>query len=94
MLSAYRDSAGVLTIGVGHTAAAGAPKATRLMHDTLAPLVHKRFEESERPGQRSRRLIESRAVDWKDGAEGSTLDARELKAVKTGRGAMQASNMC
>ena len=34
----------------GFSTAAGAPKATRLMHDTLAPLVHRRFEESERPG--------------------------------------------
>ncbi len=38
--------------------------STRLAHDTLAPLVRKRFEESDLPGQRARRILESRKVDW------------------------------
>ena len=35
-LTAYTDSAGVLTIGVGHTSAAGAPKVTKGMKITAA----------------------------------------------------------
>ena len=31
-------------------------RATRLSHDTLAPLVRRRFDESDRPGQRARRI--------------------------------------
>jgi len=36
VLTAYRDSAGVLTIGVGHTTAAGAPTVTAGMRITAA----------------------------------------------------------
>lgn len=36
ILTAYRDSAGVLTIGVGHTTAAGEPKVTAPMKITAA----------------------------------------------------------
>ena len=35
-LKAYKDSAGILTIGVGHTSAAGAPKVTSGMKITAA----------------------------------------------------------
>ena len=35
--------------------------ATRLAHDTLAPLVHARFRSSIAPGQRALRLLENRA---------------------------------
>lgn len=38
-----------------------AVKGTRLVHDTLGPIVRQRFEESDRPGQRARRVLESRA---------------------------------
>lgn len=36
VLSAYKDSAGIWTIGVGHTSAAGAPKVTAGMKITAA----------------------------------------------------------
>ncbi len=36
----------------------------RFAHDTLAPLVRKRFEESDLIGQRARRVLESRRADW------------------------------
>ncbi len=36
VLTAYRDSVGILTIGVGHTSAAGAPKVTAGMKITAA----------------------------------------------------------
>ena len=37
--------------------------ATRLAHDTLAPLVNARFRTSIAAGQRARRLLENRASD-------------------------------
>jgi len=52
---------------------------TRLSHDILAPLVRQYFTASEKPGQRARRILESRAVDWqKDGKEGLPLDESDL----------------
>ena len=41
------------------------PAASRLTHDTLAPHVRKRFDESDAPGQRARRILENRVVDWR-----------------------------
>lgn len=38
----------------------GQPPASRLTHDTLAPHVRKRFDESDAPGQRARRILEGR----------------------------------
>ncbi|HNU05426.1 MAG TPA: SUMF1/EgtB/PvdO family nonheme iron enzyme, partial [Anaerolineae bacterium] len=38
----------------------GQPPASRLTHDTLAPHVRKRFDESDAPGPRARRILESR----------------------------------
>ena len=40
--------------------AAAPVKATRLAHDTLAPLVLASFRRSQAPGQRARRLLENR----------------------------------
>ena len=63
------------------TATAG----TRLAHDTLAPLVRARFDESDKPGQRARRILENRAVDWKDEQQGTPLDPQDLQLVEEGR---------
>jgi hypothetical protein len=38
-------------------------KTTRLAHGTLAPLVRERFEESDKLGQRARRILDNRSVD-------------------------------
>ena len=46
--------------------------ATRLSHDTLAPLVRQRFATSDRPGQRARRILENRSVDWQDDKQGDS----------------------
>ena len=61
------------------------PAASRLTHDTLAPHVRKRFDESDAPGQRARRILESRAVDWEEGKEGTPLDDADLAMVEAGR---------
>ena len=63
---------------------------TRLAHDTLAPLIRERFANSNRPGQRARRILESRAVDWTGGRDGEALDGVDLKTVERGLGGMRA----
>lgn len=65
-------------------------KSTRLSHDTLAPLVRQRFDQSEKPGQKARRILESRAEDWTEGSETGLLDAGSLKVVETGIAGMRA----
>jgi hypothetical protein len=64
--------------------------ASRLAHDTLAPLVRARFDESDLPGQRARRILESRAVDWQEGKEGAPLDDADLAQVEAGAEGMRA----
>ncbi|MDI9418460.1 MAG: CHAT domain-containing protein [Euryarchaeota archaeon] len=68
----------------------GKAAATRLSHDTLAPLVKQLFATSDRPGQRARRILESRSVDWKDGKEGAPLDETDLELVERGKNGMRA----
>ncbi|HEX5759430.1 MAG TPA: CHAT domain-containing protein, partial [Thermoanaerobaculia bacterium] len=63
---------------------------TRLAHDTLAPLVRRRFEASDLPGQRASRILVQRAVDWEDGKEGAPLDEVDLSLVEQGSSGMPA----
>ena len=62
----------------------GQPPASRLTHDTLAPHVRRRFDELDMPGQRARRILENRAVDWEDGKVGEPLDKADLHTVEIG----------
>ncbi|MEW6737554.1 MAG: CHAT domain-containing protein, partial [Acidobacteriota bacterium] len=63
---------------------------TRLAHDTLAPLVREKFENSDRPGQRARRILENLSQDWQNGKQGITLSERDLDLVKQGAKGMRA----
>ena len=63
--------------------------SSRLAHDTLASHVRQRFDESERPGQRGRRILESRAAEWQDGQEGAPLDGFDLALVEQGQSGMR-----
>ena len=74
--------------GDGAQAAAG----TRLGHDTLAPLIRQRFDLSMSPGQRARRILESRAGEWREGRTQvpAPLDAWDLKVVEAGLAGMRA----
>jgi len=56
----------------------------RLVHDTLAPIIRARFEESDLPGQRARRILENRAVEWHNEQRGTPLDQRDLSLVENG----------
>ena len=75
------DPAGDKTGGAG---------ATRLSHDTLAPLVRMRMDESIKPAQRARRLLESRAAQWAGEDTGAPLDEPDLAEVERGLGSMRA----
>lgn len=63
---------------------------TRLAHDTLAPLVRRRFEASDLPGQRAVRVLQQRAVEWVGDKEGSPLDEVDLTLVEQGAAGMRA----
>ncbi|NJN81377.1 MAG: hypothetical protein HC802_03250 [Caldilineaceae bacterium] len=80
-----------------------AESASRLAHDTLAPLVRAQFDESDAPGQRARRILESRSVEWAkdgakegvpdaadDGADAAPLDRADLAVVEKGKAGMRA----
>ncbi|HKY44138.1 MAG TPA: AAA family ATPase [Pyrinomonadaceae bacterium] len=59
-------------------------KATRLAHDTIAPIVRARFDKSVLPGQRARRVLENRSPDWQGDNVGVPLDERDLSTVEKG----------
>jgi WD40 repeat protein len=65
-------------------------RTTRLAHDTLAPLIRQRFEESILPGQRALRILQQRAVDWDEGNTGAPLDEIDLARVEEGQEGMRA----
>ena len=83
ILSGCRD-AYLLTGGTTQSA------KSRLAHDTLAPLVRQKFEMSDHPGQRARRILENRVVEWENGLVGTTLDAQDLSIVEEGKLGMRA----
>jgi hypothetical protein len=63
---------------------AEADPETSLAHDALAPLVQERQRASSAPAQRTRRLLENRASEWRGGKEGTPLDSADLETVETG----------
>jgi WD40 repeat protein len=62
---------------------------SRLGHDTLAPLIRQRFAESDRPGQRVRRILEHHAREWTEGRTGAPLDETDLATVEQGASGMR-----
>ncbi|HKH47601.1 MAG TPA: tetratricopeptide repeat protein [Thermoanaerobaculia bacterium] len=65
-------------------------ETSRLAHDTLAPLVRRRFEASDLPGQRALRIIEQRGVEWAGGKQGPPLDEVDLTTVEKGSEGLRA----
>ena len=64
-------------------------KTSRLAHDTLAPLVRRRFEESDAPGQRARRILESRETNGGDAPQVDPLGDADLAIVEGGQTGMR-----
>ena len=64
-------------------------KATRLAHDTIAPIVRARLDKSVLPGQRACRVLENRSPDWQGNNIGVPLDERDLATVENGAAGMR-----
>ena len=63
--------------------------ATRLTHDTLAPLVRKQFDESDKPGQRAARILSSKHTNFKADEDSVLLDEADIALVEIGRNSMR-----
>ena len=63
--------------------------ATRLTHDTLAPLVQQLWRASVAPGQRARRVLKNRVTEWNGGKIGWVLDDADLRTVEDGLSGMR-----
>lgn len=63
--------------------------ATRLAHDTLAPLIKRRVETSEAVAQQAKRILANRAGEWEAGSRGQPLDRHDLLIVERGRDGMR-----
>jgi hypothetical protein len=68
----------------------GQPATFRLAHDALAPLVRRRFDESDRSGQRARRILETQVRERRHQPEGHLLNLRSLELVEQSQPAMRA----
>ena len=90
LLDKLKDGYLVIEADVRSEPSAPPVPATRLAHDTLAPLVNARFRTSIAPGQLARRLLENRAPEWHDGKTGHVLDATDLANVEVGAAGMRA----
>jgi WD40 repeat protein/tetratricopeptide (TPR) repeat protein len=64
-------------------------ETTRLAHDTLAPLVREQFDNSDKPGQRARRILANRAGEW-EGGQVEPLDEVDLELVEKGESGTRA----
>jgi len=62
--------------------------STRLAHDSLSPLVRRRFGSSDLPGQRALRILQ-RAEEWTGGRSGEPLGELDLARVEEGRKGMR-----
>jgi WD40 repeat protein len=62
---------------------------THLAHDALAPIVHKKIRESDKPGQRALRILEAKATDYEINPEKTILEEEDLELVEKGRNGMR-----
>ncbi len=62
---------------------------TRLAHDTLAPIIYNRFNESNAIGQRAIRILESRELSNYPEEEWSLLSSKDLAIVNEGKSGMR-----
>ncbi len=65
------------------------PHATVLIHDTLAPVVIREFNESDRAGQHASRLLTAKQPDSTEETQEIWLDIPDLKAVEKGMTGMR-----
>ncbi len=67
---------------------------TSLPHDTLAPVIIRKYNESDKPGHRATRILDAKAYDLEqlpeDEVEKLRLDENDLKVIESGRKGMRA----
>ncbi len=61
----------------------------RLTHDALAPIIRKRYHDSDKPAQRARRLVESKQPDVEKSVK-VRFDKYDIQVIDEGRPFMQA----
>ncbi|MFQ5629522.1 MAG: AAA family ATPase, partial [bacterium] len=62
---------------------------TSLTHDTLAPVVNKEYNNSDKPGQRSARILNSKMADFGENGSNIWLDEADLAVVEQGNAGMR-----
>ena len=60
-----------------------------LAHDTLAPIVQKQLNESDKPGQRALRILSSKGLDYELSPNSTYLDEEDLALVERGVNGMR-----
>lgn len=61
--------------------------STRLAHDILAPVIMREYQNSDKPGQRAARILNSKLSNYR--ADEALLDDADLKTVEDGRTGMR-----
>ncbi len=65
------------------------PNATILIHDTLAPIVIRAFNQSDKVGQHASRLLTAKQSNWIKKQEQIWFDTSDLQAVESGISGMR-----
>lgn len=62
---------------------------TGLAHDTLAPIVQKEINDSDKPGQRALRIIQTKVIDYARNPEEVVIEPDDLALVEEGADGMR-----
>lgn len=62
---------------------------TGLAHDTLAPIVQKEIKDSDKPGQRALRIIQTKVIDYARNPDEVVIEPDDLALVEEGAGGMR-----
>lgn len=62
---------------------------TGLAHDTLAPIVQKEINDSDKPGQRALRIIQTKVIDYQRNPHEVVIDPDDLALVEEGADGMR-----
>lgn len=60
-----------------------------LIHDTIAPIVRDRIEDSQKPGQRALRILKNKVEQYQQKPKSTYLDREELNLVEEGQYGMR-----
>ena len=64
-------------------------RKTALAHDTLAPIVQKEMRDSDKPGQRALRILETKVIDFIRDPEEAIIEEDDLALVEQGAEGMR-----